>query len=267
MTEADWWTNGDVSALLRAAPPGPGRRKHLLFAVACCRRVCRLLRHTDSRLALEVADRRADELASEEEWHVAFESSRNVVLVANDASQLAYQLARGEAPPEEVDAWELSLAREGLLLANAAADAAEAVHLAAQLAGESAELVLAEWVADAARCAVGWEQGNAHNPGGEAINFEAETAEMAAQCELARDLFAPPGLVVSLDPAWLAWGRGLVPRLAEAIYWEGAFERLPILGDALEEAGCVDERVLEHCHEFGPHWRGCWVLDRLLGKQ
>ena len=69
-----------------------------------------------------------------------------------------------------------------------------------------------------------------------------------------------------LDPAWLAWNDGTVRRLAAAIYEERAFARLPVLGDALEEAGCRDEGVLTHCREPGPHVRGCWLVDLLLGK-
>ena len=53
--------------------------------------------------------------------------------------------------------------------------------------------------------------------------------------------------------------------LAEAVYEESAFERLPILADALEDAGCTDERLLRHLREPGGHVRGCWGLDLVLG--
>jgi hypothetical protein len=52
----------------------------------------------------------------------------------------------------------------------------------------------------------------------------------------------------------------------EAIYTDRAFDRLPILADALEEAGCTDAAILEHCRGPGPHVRGCWVVDLLLDK-
>ena len=55
-------------------------------------------------------------------------------------------------------------------------------------------------------------------------------------------------------------------RLAQGIYDDLEGERMPVLGDALEEAGCEDEVILEHCRQPGTHVRGCWVLDLVLGK-
>jgi hypothetical protein len=54
--------------------------------------------------------------------------------------------------------------------------------------------------------------------------------------------------------------------MAQAIYDERAFDRMPILADALEEAGCPDQDFLGHCQSGGEHVRGCWVIDLLLGK-
>ena len=81
------------------------------------------------------------------------------------------------------------------------------------------------------------------------------------------DVFAlafrsPPALA----PAVLAWNGGTVAKLAHAIYHEAAFDRLPILADALEEAGCHDSALLSHLRGDGPHVRGCWAIDFLLGK-
>jgi hypothetical protein len=70
-----------------------------------------------------------------------------------------------------------------------------------------------------------------------------------------------------VDPAWLAWNGGTVVKLAEAIYAGRAFDRMPILADALEEAGCADANFLDHCREPGPHALGCWIVDLLLGKR
>ena len=55
--------------------------------------------------------------------------------------------------------------------------------------------------------------------------------------------------------------------LARAVYDAGDFSRLPILADALEEAGCADADILGHLRGPGPHVRGCWVLDLLLGMR
>jgi hypothetical protein len=66
------------------------------------------------------------------------------------------------------------------------------------------------------------------------------------------------------DPSWLT---STVVALARGIDADAAFDRLPILADALEDAGCADEDVLAHCRGCGPHTRGCVVVDRLLGKE
>jgi hypothetical protein len=65
---------------------------------------------------------------------------------------------------------------------------------------------------------------------------------------------------------WQAWNNGTVVKLAQAIYDERAFANLPVLADALEEAGCQDADVLAHCRQPGEHVRGCWVVDVILGK-
>jgi hypothetical protein len=61
-------------------------------------------------------------------------------------------------------------------------------------------------------------------------------------------------------------GAGGESDLAHAIYAERAFARLPILADALEEAGYHNEDLLNHCRSKGEHTRGCWAVDALLGK-
>jgi hypothetical protein len=69
---------------------------------------------------------------------------------------------------------------------------------------------------------------------------------------------------MTADPAWPT---PTVKQLAEAIYGERAFDRLPILADALEDAGCDNADILNHCRQPGEHARGCWVVDLLLGKK
>jgi hypothetical protein len=94
----------------------------------------------------------------------------------------------------------------------------------------------------------------------------ADAAAMSRQAGLYRDIFGNPFRPVPIDPTWLAWNDGTVPRMALAIYNDRAFDQLPILADALEEAGCTDADILAHCRSEGPHVRGCWVVDLLLGK-
>jgi hypothetical protein len=128
----------------------------------------------------------------------------------------------------------------------------------------------------------------------------ARAAELQSQCDLLRDVFGeyfgPPGEAadwlpfgpttggdprsrteqwcllptprkLTLHPEWLAWHDGAVLRMAQLIYEEEAFDRMAVLADALEKAGCRDPDILAHCRGPGPHVRGCWLLDLLLGKE
>jgi hypothetical protein len=81
-----------------------------------------------------------------------------------------------------------------------------------------------------------------------------------------RDVVGNPFHEVAVEPAWLAWNDRVVPNLAQLIYDEQRWEDLPILGDALEEAGCREQGLLDHCHGAGLHYRGCWVVDLAMGK-
>jgi hypothetical protein len=92
---------------------------------------------------------------------------------------------------------------------------------------------------------------------------EVLRAESAAHLQLLREIVGNPFRPVAFDPAWRS---PTVAALAGAIYDERAFDRLPILADALEEAGCDHPDVLAHCRGDGPHVRGCWVVDLVLGK-
>ena len=81
---------------------------------------------------------------------------------------------------------------------------------------------------------------------------------------LLRDIFGNPFRSVTLDPTWRT---STVVALANSIYEERAFEHMPILADALEDAGCTSADILNHCREPGEHVRGRWVVDLLLGKE
>ncbi|HVK19346.1 MAG TPA: hypothetical protein VM533_20600 [Fimbriiglobus sp.] len=80
---------------------------------------------------------------------------------------------------------------------------------------------------------------------------------------LLRCIVGNPFRPVACDPSWRT---STAVGLADAIYSERSFDRLPILADALEEAGCTHPDVLAHCRGDGPHARGCWVVDLILGK-
>jgi hypothetical protein len=91
--------------------------------------------------------------------------------------------------------------------------------------------------------------------------------EERSQAELLRDIFGNFFRPVVLDPAWMAWNGGTVKKLAQAIYDDRAFDQLPILADALEEAACKDATILKHLREPGPHCLGCWAVSLVLGKE
>jgi hypothetical protein len=83
---------------------------------------------------------------------------------------------------------------------------------------------------------------------------------------LLHDIIGNPFHPAAVDPSWLAWNHSTVLALAQGIYEERAFDRLPVLADALQEAGCHDPDILAHCRGPRPHCRGCWVVDLLLEK-
>jgi hypothetical protein len=92
----------------------------------------------------------------------------------------------------------------------------------------------------------------------------AVNAEQVAQCGLLRDILGNPFRPLPhLEPAWLT---PTVVAIACRAYDTCDFAALPVLADALEDAGCDDEKMLSHCRGPGPHVRGCWVIDLLLGK-
>jgi hypothetical protein len=94
---------------------------------------------------------------------------------------------------------------------------------------------------------------------------EARSQSLRRHFHLLGDIFGNPFRPASLDPVWLTSD---VLALARGSYNERAFDRMPILADALQDAGCTNEDVLAHCRDAAlTHVRGCWVVDLLLGKE
>jgi len=81
--------------------------------------------------------------------------------------------------------------------------------------------------------------------------------------KVAREIFGNPFRPITFAESWRT---ETAVALAAGIYADRAFDRLPILADALEEAGCDHPDVLTHCRSPGPHARGCWVVDGVLGQ-
>ncbi len=85
----------------------------------------------------------------------------------------------------------------------------------------------------------------------------------ALVCNLIRDIFGNPFRPVAFSPAWRTEA---VVALARGMYEARDFAPMPVLADALDDAGCDHPDVLAHCRNPGPHVRGCWVVDLVLGK-
>ncbi len=79
-----------------------------------------------------------------------------------------------------------------------------------------------------------------------------------------RDISGNPFRPVTAEATWRT---PAVTAFAQFIYDERAFERMPDLADLLERAGCKDLEIPQHCRGSGPHVRGCWVIDLILGKE
>jgi hypothetical protein len=69
-----------------------------------------------------------------------------------------------------------------------------------------------------------------------------------------------------VEATWLAWQGGMAVAMAGHMDATGDFGGLPVLADALEEAGCTDADLLAHLRSGGGHLRGCWAVDLILGK-
>jgi hypothetical protein len=85
---------------------------------------------------------------------------------------------------------------------------------------------------------------------------------------LLRDIFRNPFHTVSpIQSDLYVWNGGTIHAVATAIYNDRASDRLPLLADALEDAGCTDAEILGHLRSPGPHVRGCWPVDWILRKE
>jgi hypothetical protein len=100
---------------------------------------------------------------------------------------------------------------------------------------------------------------------GAEFNLKVERAKALAYLQRVLDEMTPPDMAAQqFDNRWRTFD---VLGLARAIYKERVFERMPILADALMDAGCGDESIIRHCRGDSLHARGCWVLDLILDGQ
>jgi hypothetical protein len=108
-----------------------------------------------------------------------------------------------------------------------------------------------------------WACAVAGRVGGQADPDPITTARIA-QADFVRDIFGNPFRPVVFDPAWRT---STTLALARQMYDSRDFSPMPILADALQDAGCDNADILNHCRRPGEHTKGCWVIDLLLGKE
>jgi hypothetical protein len=239
MTEAKWLACTDPTVMLKFLRGKASGRKLLLFLTSCCRRFWHLLTDERSRHAVEVAEQEADGLASEEEK----EAARNGANQARDDA-VAKRQASGYQRPE-------------LYALAARAAAWIAVPEDRSKGDEEMEETARALITAGSLISRYVESG-----------FDGAGAWRTICCSIMRDLFgARPFRRAAIDPSYLTWNHATIPKLAQSIYEERAFDRLPILADALEEAGCTNPDILQHCRQPGDHVRGCWVVDLLVNKK
>jgi hypothetical protein len=265
-TEDEWEKPSHVDVMLafvasRGAPPGAvqpavlmSERKLRLFFVACCRTQWHLIVEPECREAIEYAERYTDGGGTVTELEVRW--SKLLAMTATAANGLGETISK-----DQVYAAELTCAPLEDLIRPArwygrARDYVP-IHPGARVlaAGGSLRIICELEVCHQYQLR-----------GMEATDRDGIIkAGEAQQMQLLRDIVGNPFRPVSLDPSWHTSD---VLALARGIYDDRACDRMPILADALQDAGCDNPDVLNHCRDTNQvHVRGCWVVDLLLGKE
>ncbi len=243
MTEAEWLRCGDPEPMLEFLRGKASDRKLRLFAVACCRIAWHLIVGEPIREAIRVTERHADGLADDAELAAAVRAAHKARRKRDSLGKAAYDAARYHRGTPYGNAWGLG---RHVASALASADVPNRPPTAiSRIVGD--RVVTEEIPPNAVRLA--WDA--------------AYAAHLRGTTDLLRDVIGNPFRPPALDPRRLT---SVAVDLARAVYDERAFDRLPILADALEDAGCDDADVLAHCRGGGPHVRGYWVVDLVLGK-
>ncbi len=250
MTESDWANSTapeKMLSFLRDQRP-VSDRKLRLFAAACCRRVWHLLPEVSRRAAV-VAENYADGRTCEDELRAAHDAARHAARDAHDAAWVE---------PEAEGDW-------GYVLDEVCLETSAALQAGADAAGDQPDL---GWHA-AYHCAAAAVHAAFPQTAEQAIQPEppdrraVRAAEHAAQASLLRCVVGNPFGHGRLAAEWQTEA---VMALARGMDESGDYVPVPVLADALEDAGCAAGDILAHCRGDGPHVRGCFVVDAVLGK-
>jgi hypothetical protein len=232
MTEAEWLACGDPWPMLAFLRGRASDRKLRLLACGCCRALW-----TDAsltgRAAVEAAERYADGRAGEAEL---------------DRARAA---AEGEADP---DRW--MWGDRGCGVAIAAVEATRVPFRAVWPDGRVHERTTWDLMGSAVDTAV--------QAAATPVRTDPAALDGRGACRLVRCCFGNPFRPAAFDPRWRTLD---AVSLARGIYDDRAFDQLPLLADALMDGGCADDAILAHCRDEGPHVRGCWVVDLVLGQE
>jgi hypothetical protein len=272
MTEPEWLAATDPGAMLAFLRDTASPRKLRLFAVSQARR---LRRHfdekynfeRDARKLLALGERAAEGLAKPSRLEYLAEEEGDA-----RAHSLFSELTEVVSVKVDIDAWAFS----DLAYACVIEDPAEAASLAVAIMVKRPvrhkvkEQLLAQrarWERPGQECefrgAGGQEYWHVAVEVEEAVAPTLEPAARADQCRWLREVFGNPFRPAADDPAWRTAD---VTGLARTMYAERRFDGMPVLADALEEAGCADRPILRHCRSRHRHARGCWVLDLVLDR-
>lgn len=243
MTEAelDWLTCPAPLLLLEQVRGKASDRKLRLFACGCCRLIWHMPDEpVASHRAVEIAERYGDGLSGEEE--------------------------RAAAEQQAWDAWYPCQATEreqmGFMAVAAFANTTgRTYHYTDPQLGTTATRETWEYVRDCIQTVL-WIGGREEEEG----RFEAERDREFQNkiAALVLCVFGNPFRLIDFSPAWRT---DTVGALARQMYDTRDFFAMPILADALQDAGCENDDILNHCRGDGPHVRGCWVVDCVLGKE
>jgi hypothetical protein len=245
VTNQEWRRCKDPMRMIEGLKDVASGRKGILYLCGCCRLVWELLYDDSSKEAVDVAERYADGLATYEELRGA-EYGAECPTFGYDFEPRIWR-RWGVGVPNSVQ----NLVKMGVLTEQQLEEDEPEVDPVVK-SRLMAAAALADGTCSPDPFGSGWWT--------DSISVvDSASGEWLLRCVFNKP-FLPP---VMFDSDWTT---PTVASLAEAIYSERAFDRMPILGDALEEAGCNNVDILSHCRSDKPHIRGCWVVDLVLGK-
>jgi hypothetical protein len=246
MTEAEtqWFACTDPRPMLAFLSSKVRDRKLRLFACACCLRTEQFLNDEQTRVAIDVVEQFWDGKVVHKVYAAAEKAAADSVAVLRHAVA-AKQATSSSSNSQGVKLLAYLFAAEAVL----GCFGKSFVDVAAECRGALRGFRTADI-----------EDDDESRKQGESI----EVAERAIQAALIRDIFGNPFRPVSVEGSWLT---STIVTLAHDIYEDRTFDRMPVLADSLQGSGCNNADILDHCRSDGPHVRGCWVVDLMLGKE